>query len=198
MSIFSSFCAYSEDGEFKSAIEDCYKGNTSECEFAGTFLYKNKDYKKAEKYLTIACDGKSSKACHLLAEMYFKESLGKDLYDSAVVFFDKGCNLNYAGSCNNLGKIYETRKYGHYDLSKAQNSYEKACYMGFSEGCSNLGRILNDPKNPKRNQRKAKELFEKSCKADNPEGCVELAKIYLKGDEDDIKIGMKLYEKACA
>ena len=153
-SLFSVFNAYSEDLDFNAAVEDCYKGSASECELAGAFLYKNKDYKKAEKDFKMACEGNNSKGCNELAHMYLEDVLGKASYSSAISFFEKGCALNYAGSCNNLGRIYESKKYGQYDLKKARASYEKACYMGESLACSNLGRILADPKNPDKNLRK--------------------------------------------
>ena len=121
---------------FSSAVphfqEACEGGYFEACVFLGklnneghsfhTIVVFEKNMKKAEEYLTKACNNENFSGCYALGQIFANEKNIK----KAKKYYITACEGGYTSSCNKLGKMFADAK----DFEKAQKFYKLSCDKG--------------------------------------------------------------------
>ena len=178
----------------------CDKGDISSCSSMGLLLFRGqmiaKDWVKARKYMTKACDKKDKMSCDLLkglniveqyqdecskgkgssclsiGALYFKGDMeGEPNADEALKFFTKACDSESADGCSFIAKMYLKGFGVRPNIQTAAKFFEKACNYGDSNICMMLGSKYEEGNRVKKDVLKAKELYKKACELGDKRGC---------------------------
>ena len=178
----------------------CEKGEISKCASMGLLYFRGqllvKDWVKARKYMTKACDKKDKMSCDLLkgltivekyqdecskgngssctsiGALYFKGDMeGKPNVDEALKYFTKACDKGSADGCLFIAKMYLKGMGIRPNIQTAAQFFEKACDRGDANICMMLGSKYEEGNRVKKDILKAKELYKKACNLGNKQGC---------------------------
>jgi uncharacterized protein len=152
------------------------------------------------------CEKGSAESCHNAGRATTRGATPatfQELGQKAAVFYEKGCNGNYAPSC--------TASAGHSamgqnrDVDKARQLYEKGCQLGDANSCSSLGHAaessyLSPPGKPfQPSPTTAFKYMQQACNLGAGYACANVAKRYIegKGVMANADAGLKALEKGC-
>lgn len=124
----------------------CYMNQFPTYNLAVTYhqgLDGEKDYNKAAKLYTKACDNGYDMACANLGLMYYDGQGVKQDFKKASELSKKTCDKNNAVACVNLGVQYTQGRGVKQDYKKAKELFGKGCDLGYQMGC-NAYKHLNE------------------------------------------------------
>ena len=101
---------------------------------------KETNYKEAEKYFSIACEGNNRYACYEMSAIYYQGRIGIDKNISkANQFSIKACDLGSYDACHTVGYMYDSGlKIEKVDKDKAITFLGRACQKNISSSCMQL------------------------------------------------------------
>ena len=84
----------------------CDMGLMDGCSYAGVIFAQrgtpySKDFKKATKYFSLACEQKHDIACFNLGSIKYKEGRQK----KAIKYYDMACEMGHQGGCARAAKL---------------------------------------------------------------------------------------------
>jgi uncharacterized protein len=107
------------------------------------------------------------------------EAYEKGELQTAMVFWNQGCEKNQFLSCDKLGMMYYFGYGTQKDQLKALHLYEKACHAGMIEDCYKIAKMYDYGYGVSVNKSKALKLYQKGCKdkvEDSCKRCEEISK----------------------
>lgn len=141
----------------------------------GHKAYEKEDYKTAERYYGLACEGGFGTGCFNLGLMHANGKLGDVNFPKAADYYKLGCDKDDQQSCNNLGVQYQNGYGVALDASEATRYFRKSCKLAADVGCANLSVMLAknlDEKKPKDPRwREIAALNKRACE-NHPHGCL--------------------------
>ncbi len=143
-------------------------------------------------YLKEKCyKQKDSNACLEIGNEYYKLKM----YEKAVKYLTKGCDLKNGEACFKLSKLYLHGEGVEGDFDKTFELVKKACRLNYIEGCVEEGVIYKI----EGNFDKAFNILKKTCELNSARGCNELGDMYFigYGVKKDEKKAKEFYRKAC-
>ena len=169
---------------------------------------KSKDYKYetcTEELINEAkrdCVEGEARGCAIVGYCYYLYGLSDDFdvdetrerWKQAILYSQKGCDLNFASACQDTGRIYKTLS-NVYDIAydkKAEEYYQKGCDLNDGESCVQLGGFGNNSQRVK--------YWQKACELGNSTVCNFVGKWYENGDYGvrmDLDKAIKYYKKDC-
>jgi len=178
----------------------CAKGVVSDCASLGLIAFRGqlipKDWVKARKYLSKACDKKDKmscdmitglnvleknefecnkgqgKGCLVIGGLYLKGDMeGEPNADEAMKYFIKACDSGTADGCSFVARMYLKGMGVRASIEKAIPFIEKSCNVGDASACMMLGNKYEEGNRVEKNIVKAKELYKKACDLGDKRGC---------------------------
>jgi len=182
------------------------------CYALGKFYYyakenKFQNYKKARKYLQIACKGNEESACYMLSAIYY-QGLGVDKnFTIGNKYSLQACNLGNPHSCQSLGYVWSVGQgTGKIDKEKSAKYLDKACQNSVYFACIQLADYLSY-KNPQDYKAKrVKKLYnmalngyKKKCEKKNGFACGAVGALYAlgKGEKNNWLKAAQYFKKEC-
>ena len=182
---------YSHPGKYPSFWE-------AECE-----LKKYNACENLTRLYYVYCDRGLHESCINLGQMWRDGTEVPKSIMSALIAFQKACDLGSGDGCTRLGDLVINEPevtQGDQQEWIPRVIFERACDLGDASGCNNLAVInhrgLGGPKNTKL----AIHYFHKACDAGVSQSCRTLAQIYARGVEvrRDYSAAAEMIKKACA
>ncbi|HAR80711.1 MAG TPA: hypothetical protein DCR21_07770, partial [Succinivibrionaceae bacterium] len=170
---------YSESALSKmqlNKVEDlCLKNNVIvACRFTGK-KYENvnfdeKDYEKAVRLYSNACELKDAESCISLGKIYALNVINNKGNTDAIDAYKKGCELNYSRACGYVADAYSEGILTEKDAKKADEFNKKTlnlaktgCDSNNAVDCSILGYHYGRGQGVKKDYQQAKKFLEKAC-----------------------------------
>jgi len=170
----------------------CAKGVVGDCASLGLIAFRGqlvpKDWVKARKYLTKACDKKDKMSCDMITGLNIVEK------------YEAECNKGDGKGCVAMGGLYfKGDMDGKPNPDEAMKYLTKACDSGVVDGCSFMARIYLRGMGVRASIEKAVPFIEKACNVGDVGSCMMLGSKYEKGDrvKKDMLKAKELYKKAC-
>jgi len=168
---------------------------------------KLKNYKKARKYLKIACKGNEERACYMLSAIYY-QGLGVDKnFTIGNKYSLQACNLGNSSACQSLGYVWSVGQgTGKIDKEKSANFLDKACQGGVYFACIQLADYLSYKKPQEYQAKRVKKLYKmalngskKECNEKNGFACGAVGALYAlgKGEKKNWYIAIEYFKKEC-
>jgi len=183
----------------------CAKGVVSDCATLGVIAFGGqlipKDWVKARKYLSKACDKKdkmscdmitglnvlekneaecnngNGKGCMVIGGLYLKGDMeGKPNVDEAMKYLTKACDSGVVDGCSFVARMYLRGMGVRASIEKAIPFIEKACNVGDVGACMMLGSKYEEGDRVKKDMIKAKKLYKKACDLGEKRGCEKVKK----------------------
>lgn len=164
------------------------------------------DHAAATQFLARACDGKSGRACHRLAQRH-EQALGvaedkaraQALYRDAMTLLEAECGKGVGASCDLVGLMYRDGSGVDADWKKAATLFEQGCTARAGDACYHLGGLVGAGMGVAKDPRRAYQLHEKACvDYDHGDACFEAGRM-LAVDEvaGDARGLERLAQRAC-
>jgi hypothetical protein len=165
-----------------------------------------------QKYFPIKevqkCNSGNAYACYEAGTIFEFGLFGAEKkHFSALIYYDKGCDLKNVSSCTSLAFLYHpsTKKDITQEQKKRQSHYKeleytiKGCNLNDGFSCSYVGLMYKKGKGIKQNIPKAIEYYQKGCNLNDGFGCTGIGTIYREGNgvkQSDTQ-ALEYYYKAC-
>lgn len=137
--------------------------------YAGDKLVK--DYPRARKFATKACEASSANACALYGFMLAKgDGVAKDDAQAAS-YFRRGCDGKSPFGCAALGRVTMLGLGVPKDPVKANEAFSQACDLGQPDGCAGYGISLVQGTGVTPDRERGLDILEKACAAGSTVAC---------------------------
>ncbi|QKF63987.1 tetratricopeptide repeat protein [Campylobacter corcagiensis] len=77
---------------FADELADCEAGNIKACHNIGVEHYEKGEFEKALEFFKKGCDGRASKSCFAISEMYHSGNGVKRSMHEAIIYVEKACD----------------------------------------------------------------------------------------------------------
>ncbi len=154
----------------------CNAGSMSSCALLGRSYMMGRgvprDFARAKRLLTKACDGGSAPGCGRLGEI----ALSEHDAPTASRLLVKACRAGWATACASLGHLRVMA-----NALPAPELFQRACLGGDAEGCASLGQLQEKGLGVPANPTMAVHDYQLACDGASGMGCANLAAMVDEG-----------------